>query len=854
MPLLLAGNTTLFAEENAPAGMDGNNIARDKKYTFSTRPNYALCTDRDDDRQLTDGEIAEIPKEGRYWGQKPVVGWNKRDITIKIDLENIYPIENVALHTVGGGGAGVYFPSFISVFVSLDDKTYYNVANMSHIYKEIRDQQPDSYTRWFSSEMLNTKGRYVLLKIKTMGSFFCDEISITKGDFSADKVDLTEKPFATEYNLEDIVNAENLPPLRVMLNNLAVFEAKLAKVKIDPASVKPFKDEIFKIKGDIDKPEKSLTAMGRADINKRITKLFCRLYKNIYSDKNLIVWQKGLWDDVEPFASPEPGKNGGPAEIKVVMGKNEYESASFLIFNPTGKDADLELDFPDIKDVAMEKRYGYYVCPAIEKTITSDALPLLECRDGRYVVTVPAGETKQIWLTLKTADNIQSGDYLSKIEIRKSGFCPERYKLPGKIISLTQKFRAIFTRNSSDWNLCLNLKVNVLPVKMPSDSSLSLCNWAYIFKAPANMYVFNSKAPQRNYYPGLEAEIVEDNLSHYTTHCVIELAFYPFPKFDENGEMVGPIDFDGIDKQLEYVKKFKKIMFVMPRDKINDFGAGLQWLSPEWKNALNNWLSLFVNHLKEKNIYYDKFIMYPLDEPAADRKTWFIELASAIKEADPDIKIFVDFYEPYRWSEGEIENLPACVDMACLNFYHASIERPDVKLRVEILKNGKVAVWHYNNPTARKFISPYCFIQAFLFAFKYGLNGVGAWAYNQGWGKSFNDFDDYDYDALFSYDGRELNLPGNKGLIPSKRWEAWREGVEIYEYFNMLRSLTAVAKEKQLNPDMINEAKNVLRRATDKCLVDNPDNNLYFCNPDDYIRLQDAKTEVMELIVKLNQN
>ena len=66
----------------------GENIARGKSYTFSTPPNYALCTDEGDAADLTDG-VHPKPDEGSaLWGQKGCVGWNHvhEPISITVDL------------------------------------------------------------------------------------------------------------------------------------------------------------------------------------------------------------------------------------------------------------------------------------------------------------------------------------------------------------------------------------------------------------------------------------------------------------------------------------------------------------------------------------------------------------------------------------------------------------------------------------------------------------------------------------------------------------------------------------------------------------------------------------------------
>ena len=40
-----------------------------------------------------------------------------------------------------------------------------------------------------------------------------------------------------------------------------------------------------------------------------------------------------------------------------------------------------------------------------------------------------------------------------------------------------------------------------------------------------------------------------------------------------------------------------------------------------------------------------------------------------------------------------------------------------------------------------------------------------------------------------------MNYIGPKGLIPSRRWEAFREGLEDYEYFYLLEEAVKEAKQ-----------------------------------------------------------
>lgn len=70
--VLLAG--TLVSAQIPPAKKKLKNIALGKPYTVSTPANYPLCTDDDDEIQLTNGKCTE----GHFWSGKSTVGWQEK--------------------------------------------------------------------------------------------------------------------------------------------------------------------------------------------------------------------------------------------------------------------------------------------------------------------------------------------------------------------------------------------------------------------------------------------------------------------------------------------------------------------------------------------------------------------------------------------------------------------------------------------------------------------------------------------------------------------------------------------------------------------------------------------------------
>ena len=70
--LLLA--ETMVSAQTAPVKKKLKNIALEKSYTVDPPANYPLCTDDDDENQLTDGKFTE----GHFWATKSTVGWQEK--------------------------------------------------------------------------------------------------------------------------------------------------------------------------------------------------------------------------------------------------------------------------------------------------------------------------------------------------------------------------------------------------------------------------------------------------------------------------------------------------------------------------------------------------------------------------------------------------------------------------------------------------------------------------------------------------------------------------------------------------------------------------------------------------------
>ena len=111
-----------------------------------------------------------------------------------------------------------------------------------------------------------------------------------------------------------------------------------------------------------------------------------------------------------------------------------------------------------------------------------------------------------------------------------------------------------------------------------------------------------------------------------------------------------------------------------------------------------------------------------------------------------------------------------------------------------MLKRLGKKIWVYNARGGKKG-HPLAFyrLQAWR-AFKYGASGLGFWAYADTGphGTGWDDFDGVRPDFSVIYEGR-------KSILSSKRWEAWREGVEDFVLLGLAqKNLNRIGDEAEI--------------------------------------------------------
>ena len=240
-------------------------------------------------------------------------------------------------------------------------------------------------------------------------------------------------------------------------------------------------------------------------------------------------------------------------------------------------------------------------------------------------------------------------------------------------------------------------------------------------------------------------------------------------------------------------------------------GARLKYMSKEWKKAFSNWVKQIVSHMKSRGVDYDQFCLYLFDETA---RAEVLEVVQLVTKIDPKVMIFQTV------PGGNLERFCSDIDILCPCTDRLK-QQADAGYRKRI-KN----LWGYDCNGPGKELSPYGYYRLRPWiAWESGANGVGFWSYMDWTNSAWNMVDKVDFGVFYDARTAPADIPRSEAIIPSKRWEAWREGIEDYTYLFILNALVNQAERANLDKNIIGKAKGTLSAAAKDVLKnkDRPD-------------------------------
>jgi len=769
---ILSLGFTLSSNANAQT-----NIALNKKIITNIPSNYALTKDKNP-AQLVDGKYAgneynAAENTSSLWVQEGAITWrsSKSPVIFTIDLGKEMPVSGVSFSTAAGR-AGVQFPSFVGIAVSEDGKTWFYQGNLISMSRQNGTPDLNKYSRYkFATHDLKTKGRYVSLAVMQFPYTVTDEIEIYSGDNAWLTMPLQGKSMSSLTAIKDLATVsveENFVKRRVD------DDIKTIRQKINDSALPDARKSTFMAQLDKSAAENEQFALTDANlstvlpINPIHQKVMETYGAFLAAEKvpQISIWKEHRYAWTPFIAKPQ---NGQKPQIDISMLGNQFRSDAFLITNAS--------DAPEIVSLKLQnspagaKAGWLQINQAIwmdtyQGTPVADALLPVALSNGLQEVTIPAGFTAKIWLTVDSS-KVPAGKY-------KSTFMVNGTSIP------------------------FNLNISNIAMKRPR---MSLCVWDYT--DPASMKGSGSRGITSANYAAALAMMK----SHFVDSPWATRGILPFPTaeaFDANNQLKSTLSFTNFDKWVaEWPDARNYFVFISAKEE-ETFGGSARGTAA-FKARLGNWAKVLSAHMKKLNLDPAKLALLIVDEP---HQAWQDEViadwASAINAAAPELSLICD----PSWVRPEEEIHQAALsqmDMLMPNTqrYVGSYSKASIDYFDQQYAAGK-ELWLYSCTGPVRLFDPQQYYRGQAWrVFSMNGKGMGYWAFGD-IGSAPSTWQDYQINQSFSPAFIDKNTVYN-----SIHWDSVREGVEDFEELSMLHD----AIENTKNAALKIEAQKVLDEA-----------------------------------------
>jgi len=803
--MTLFGMSRLAPPSRAADHGDDNskNLARGRSYTFSSPPSYKLTVDSGDATQLTDGV-----SRGADWRQRSTVGWSRGATRpyVVIDLGSVQPIDEVRVHSVGGGKANVFYPANIALLVSDDGRTFHMAGAADSLDLPQNRSDPIAARRTphvFRMTSLGTRGRYVLVLLDYDGvHLFVDEIEVLRG--SHDPQSVTFDP-GNNFSIDAVRKA--LPLAREYAEARLGLTRWLRAAKGRTPDPRPMIQRLqAELRGvrwhDLD----ALRA-----IENRIGLARGR-WLGVVTGRRFVWTRANPMVQFRPFDLParlDATCTDDSRRIDVSLWQGEYESAAVSLFNCGTERLNVKPVLTPLRSPTEDMLYA-------GDTITLRRAAFVDARGagriGDALVKIPdggiriePGRAEQLWLTFHNPKLIP-GTYHFAIDlaVRSGG---------ASAVSSHEMVQGTLT---------------VQPIQFPDDPTLSTYTWAFVERADLTKDV-----PE---------EAVADLRAHYVnTDVLFWSKCLPMPRLDSDGHV--NLRFKELYHSLKRYHDNDLYMFYWGLGRFRKNVPHMPAVGTKaWRVAIKDWMTKWTTFLKDQGVDYDRFIMYPFDEMLPDE---FLAFARFIKEdVDPRIRFFANSRGDKNGKQ--MARLAPYIDVWCFRDipYGARIAPTEQRVR-----RGASSIWSYDAARPAKGKPPQGYYRLQMWrAFARGDTGCGFWTYSdpgEGNGDAWDDFNSTHgkYGVIYGPIGKPpgVDLSGER-IVPSRRWEAWREGVEDYEYLSLLRKAIIAARRAGDRGQAI-KAQAVLDRALKRVLE----------HPGEPDRVYEARRDITAELLRLTR-
>lgn len=724
------------------------NIALNKPYTFSHSTNYPPCKDPDDKTQLTDGVYTDTTRDN-FWAHKSTVGWRSVGVlAITIDLGETFPIGGF-LYSTAFGRAQVTMPEFIYVYVSEDKNDWYFVGDLfaKSIEKSGRPKENEYIYYKVKSDDMPCKGRYVTFLIRQNRYLFVDEIEIHKGDDS-----LLAKAPSEERTKDPMVHYFDKRFQTIVNDDICVLEKRVERLAPDAKTA---------ITAAIDDYRKnSLRKITVGDFNcipiypigEKHAAFYAINAKYLRANgfSKPMIWRSCRWDNLDPMSEPPANVNPEPLEVEMMRG--EVRAESFNILNPTDNPLDFRVEvkgLPDGSGIDCREVLGMLTYQL--KYSTSALKP----GDGDSIsVTVPAGMSRQIWLSFKRP-TLKAGLY-----------------------------KATVSAISENVSLSVTLMLRIHDFDFPKEPRMHVGGCDYL-------------DGDCNYYKGkdcVEATIAMMRSFYTDSPWARNLVLPRGAKFDKEGHLLNADELDHSEWE-KWIARWSgaRFYFVYNCVRFDFFGEPMG--TPRFNRMVGEYFIAWEKYLKEHGIPSSKVVFLLVDEPCTkDRDERVVAWAKAIKASNTG---FVLFENPI-WSnpkDGDPE-MYASADILSPNtvFMTNSGDVEAYKKFYMDYRDKGATLWLNSCSFPARLVDPITYHRGQEWrAFEMGAEGSIYWAFGCGGGigDSWHPF------KQLHVEYSPFMVSPDKGPMDAKQSEGLREGVQDFEYLCMLRDRIAELKKKE---------------------------------------------------------
>ena len=793
------------AEAGKPFVAPGENIALNKRYTMSPAPSYAYCTDPDDKTQLTDG----VYSEGYFWVQKGTVGWRKgMPLIVTIDLGREEPISGVSWNTAAGV-AGVTWPTGLQVYVSSDRKTWFYQGDLTVLGTQDRVPPAGKYGVFrFATGTMQTKGRWVQILASQSPYAFCDEVEVYRGQDAWLARAAGEEPLPSP--VEYFWGQHLVSSIRMRLQaDLTAAEENLSGLPKTAPGLAAALARIPALKANLD----TLPAVDRATF---MTILPLNATHEAIYGLNVpclqaagftrsFLWRNNRWDNLSLTAIPPAGAAETVAPLLVEMMRGEVRGETVNLCNPTTAALDYTVTVDGLAAGAALRLCEVLPTDTKQGEPIAAALQPTELADGSLKLRVPAGCTRQVWLSFRRP-TLADGAYQGRLTAKAAG-------QPELAVGVTLRLAGQF----------------------PAAPTLHVGGWDYVngtggyYKSPGNLA--DNMAMMRDLYVD----------SPWATNAVM-------PKgaaFDAEGRLTNAdkLDYTSWDEWVERWSGARKYcVFMSVGEKFQKEMMG----TDRFNRMVGDYMTAWADYLKQTGLQPNQLVVLPLDEPHRNEQDRIIiAWAKAIRAANTGVVIFED--PTYRKPEEGLPEMYALSDVLCPNTPMMLANGESFKQFYVKQRDAGRELWLYSCSGPAKQLDPIAYHRAQKWrAFEMGAKGSFYWALGCGGGQG-------DSWNAYSQPGTEYSpyFVSPTTVMDGKHSEAVREGVQDYEYLVLLQNRIAQLKQAGKGGEALAKAERLLAEAPGRALASVLPGGLEWKKAKDRSLMDQVRVEILQALADL---